>query len=211
MIPDPYALGTNGYKDIQEKLTQLRKIKWKDKRQKIYWRGSSTGTKSLNIANFTMNPRIKLCKECKTLGKVTDVKMTNIVQCQSQETRNKIREYLEGDQLLDTHQDVINFAMCKWIIDIDGNVNSWGLLWKLISGSCVIKVESNRKQWYYDKLNAYEDFIPVKSDLSDLNEQVEWCLANEKHCDEISKNSIDKGNEIIRTMAKDVLEAIKTY
>ena len=33
--------------------------------------------------------------------------------------RNKIREYLEGDQLLDTHQDVINFAMCKWIIDID--------------------------------------------------------------------------------------------
>ena len=35
-----------------------------------------------------------------------------------------------------------DMALHQWIVDLDGNVNSWGLLWKLLSGSCVVRVES---------------------------------------------------------------------
>ena len=48
-----------------------------------------------------------------------------------------------------------HYMRSRHLIDIDGWANSWsGLFQKLLSGSTVLKVASNKgfRQWYYDRL-----------------------------------------------------------
>jgi hypothetical protein len=78
----------------------------------------------------------------------------------------------------------------KYILDVDGWSNAWdGLIWKLYSGSLVIKVKSVWKQWYYDDLQEYVHYVPVNNDFSDLKEIIQWCIKNDEKCKEIIKNS----------------------
>ena len=67
-------------------------------------------------------------------------------------------------------------------IDIDGNVNSWGLLWKLLSGSRIPRVQSPRYQWYHHRLKPWVHLVPIQADLSDLYEQLTWCSNHRQEC-----------------------------
>jgi hypothetical protein len=78
----------------------------------------------------------------------------------------------------------------KYILDIDGYTNSWeGTIWKLYSGSVVIKQKSIWKQWYYDELKEWIHYVPVNNDFSNLEEVMNWCLNNDELCKQISINS----------------------
>ena len=65
-------------------------------------------------------------------------------------------------------------------IDIDGNTCSWpGLFCKLVMGITTLKVNSQQgwRQWYYDRLLPWKNFVPVAASLGDLVEIVSY-LAN---------------------------------
>ena len=102
-------------------------------------------------------------------------------------------------------------ALHKWILDIDGNVNSWGFLWKLLSGCCVLKVESDHIQWYYHLLKPMIHYIPVKNDLSDLIEKVIWCKKNNNFCESIASNGKFIAKNVIQEMDKDISSSIDSY
>jgi len=78
----------------------------------------------------------------------------------------------------------------KYILDIDGWANTWSAtIWKLYSGSVLLKVNSIWKQWYYDDLKEYVHYVPIENDFSNLNEQIQWCIDNNDKCEEITKNA----------------------
>jgi hypothetical protein len=78
----------------------------------------------------------------------------------------------------------------KYILDIDGWSNTWdATVWKLYSGSVLLKVKSVFKQWYYDDLKEWIHYVPVENDFSDLNEKIEWCIHNNDKCIEITNNA----------------------
>jgi hypothetical protein len=77
------------------------------------------------------------------------------------------------------------FARYRYLVDIDGNTNSWGFLAKLLMGSCILKVESPFRQWYYDRLRPWEHYIPIRGDLSDLEERVQWCREHDEEARQI--------------------------
>jgi len=52
-------------------------------------------------------------------------------------------------------------------------------------------VESKWKMWFSDLLVPYEHYVPIKSDLSDLYEQIAWCKANDDLCECIAANARD--------------------
>jgi len=82
----------------------------------------------------------------------------------------------------------------KFLIDIDGFSNAWGLLNKLMTGSTILKVASPHgfRQWYYDQLKPFEHFVPVAADLSDLIEKAEWVFTN----DEDARAIGERGREL---------------
>jgi hypothetical protein len=77
----------------------------------------------------------------------------------------------------------------KFAIDIDGNSNAWANLFnRLLLGCCVIKIASPAgfRQWYYDDLIAWQHYVPVGSDMSDLVEKIDWCRSNPRQSQEIA-------------------------
>ncbi len=100
----------------------------------------------------------------------------------------------------------------KYILDIDGFASTWdAAVWKLYSGSVLLKTKSVWKQWYYDDLHEWVHYVPVENDFSDLDEKIEWCMNNNDKCKEIVANAkkfvLEKLNW--EQSIKDTIEAVK--
>lgn len=80
-----------------------------------------------------------------------------------------------------------------------------------MSGSCVIKVVSSRIQWYHKRLKEWVHYVPVNSDLSDLEEILDWCILNPNACEEIAKNGHSIAYKIINEMHEDQYNAVRSY
>lgn len=74
----------------------------------------------------------------------------------------------------------------QFTIDIDGYGPSWKLFHCLSMGLVVFKVDSDYQQFFYPYLKPYIHYIPVCSDLSDLQGKIEWALSNPTTTERIS-------------------------
>jgi hypothetical protein len=72
----------------------------------------------------------------------------------------------------------------KYIIHVDGNVAAYRLLKSMLTGSAILRVESEYILWVDHLLKAGVHYIPVKHDLSNLEEVVDWC---KKHDTKVKK------------------------
>ena len=87
------------------------------------------------------------------------------------------------------------------MFDVDGNANAWsGLFCSLLGASTVFKVGSPlshpHRQWYYNRLNPWEHYIPVSGELSDCLSMIDWLLVNQVRGAEIARN----GRELAESM-----------
>jgi len=78
----------------------------------------------------------------------------------------------------------------KYIIHIDGHVCAFRLSQELSMNSVILLVQSKYKIWYSDLLKPFEHYVPIKEDLSDLFDKIQWCKANDLKCKEIAKNAV---------------------
>ena len=176
LIPDPYYIETQGYADLH--LYSLWAPGWAVRSPDVVWRGSVTGrgvyAEPLEI------PRVKLALACR------DAPGCNVGLLGVHETmtfpREPLETFLRRERLLADRWPVTDFAYHRFAIDIDGHANAWGLLEKLILGCCVLKVASPYEQWFYPRLHAWEHYVPVSADLSDLADAIEWCRAHDARC-----------------------------
>jgi hypothetical protein len=163
---------------------------------------------------LALPPRVRLCEIARDLP-LFDVALSNIVQF----TDPAITAEIEGSGLLRDHIPVRLFNRYRYHIDIDGNSNSWpGLFQKLLTGGPVLKVASARdyRQWYYDRLVPWENFVPVAADLSDLVENTVWLSQNDARAREIGARgkalaeSLDFPGELTRC-APAISKAIESF
>jgi hypothetical protein len=81
-------------------------------------------------------------------------------------------------------------ANYKYLLDIRGNGYSGRFKLLMFLGRPIFYVErSDNEYFFYDDLKPFVHYIPVKSDLSDLEEKIEWAETNEKDCKNISKTA----------------------
>jgi Tfp pilus assembly major pilin PilA len=60
-------------------------------------------------------------------------------------------------------------------------------------GSVILKVAPRQvadRMWYFPLLQPYVDHVPVKEDLSDLEEKIRWCRQNDDKCRDIAANCL---------------------
>ena len=118
-----------------------------------------------------------------------DFKITRFRQWSNQEYLH--RELLSHG-VFGNEEPFVNNLGFKYLIDIDGNSNSWpGFFLKLASGSCVLKVDSpfGFSQWYYKYLKPWVHYVPIKSNLRDFYKKIDWALSHPRKCQEIAQNS----------------------
>lgn len=82
---------------------------------------------------------------------------------------------------------VANYSL---LIDIEGRGWSARLKPLLWSNRPVILVDRPHHEYFYEHLKAWEHYIPVKRDLSDLVEKINWCKTNRDEAAKISQNAL---------------------
>lgn len=191
LIPDCSFLASKGYSETR-KAYETNPVKWKIRHALALWRGSSTGRSDGGLMSL---PRVKLCQLGLTLdGKdLLDVGITSIVQFIDPDEA----ESLTNSGVVRQHIPATEFNTYRYHIDIDGNTNSWpGLFQKLLTGSPVLKIASadGYRQWYYDRLIPWKNFVPVRNDLSDLLQKIRFLISNDELAQEIGRNALDLAN-----------------
>jgi len=182
LIPDTDFLSTYGYH--QSNLDFIANSPhWKMRKQLAFWRGTTTGRR---VGESWRNlPRLRLCELADQSDNqyLFDVGISSFAQLSKKEVEEiKVAGY-ERNFL-----PISASAHFKYQIDIDGNSNAWaGLFQKLLSESVVLKVASphNFRQWYYDQLIPWVNFVPIKTDMSDLVEKIEWLINHDDEAIEI--------------------------
>lgn len=81
------------------------------------------------------------------------------------------------------------FKNFKYILHIDGFVSAWRMANELFSMSVILKVNSPWIEHYYCDLIPYYHYIPIKQDLSNLIQTIEWCKNNDDICYKIAQNA----------------------
>lgn len=200
LVPDYGFLASEGYGDLR-RWADDNDQNWDSRSTTVLWRGATSGAgliSSPEMAEDQLIPRVQLCMRAKSIAG-TDIRIANIAQSDNPELD---RERLSRVGIMGEHVPVEAWAGYKFAIDIDGNTNSFGtMLSRLILGCCVLKVSSPQdwRQWYYDSVGPWVHFVPIKSDLSDLAEKIEWCREHDQECQEIAV----RGNTFAKSLNYD--------
>jgi Glycosyl transferase family 90 len=189
LIPDIRFWQTNGYFQDRQSLEKAW-TPWNDRHNRFFWRGATTGEGNVTADSISALPRTRLCIASLNYPDIIDAKFTDVVQAKDDRDEGEIRAYLEHRGLMAPRVPQTEFQRYRFLIDIDGNSSSWGFLLKLAMGSCILKVESNWRQWYYDELRPWHHYVPVRSDLADLDEQIAWCADHDEEAHEIAENGM---------------------
>ena len=88
---------------------------------------------------ITTLPRYRLCQVSLQRPDLLDAHLSDLVQTANATDHERLRTQLLNQGLLRPRLNPHDLALHRWMIEIDGNVNSWGLLWKLLSGSCILR------------------------------------------------------------------------
>lgn len=182
LIPDPYYTGSDGFAHLYAHA--LRLPAWARRGADVAWRGSVTGKGDFHHPADI--PRVRLAQLCRDIAG-TDVKLIGVHETM-EFPREPLNAFLRDEHLLGDKWRLEAFALSRFAIDIDGHANAWGLLEKLILGCCVLKVATPYEQWFYPRLHAWEHYVPVAADLSDLAERIAWCRDNDAECAWIAAN-----------------------
>ena len=196
----------NGYllpfnpKDPKRSKEEKKKIpKWEDRKPVFFWRGAATGCGSDTMTN----PRLKITKlsqqraeeRSKTKGgagaPVLDAGIINFTRRDKKFKNAEYVEYMEKSADITILDKVERFDQTKYkfTLNIEGNSAAYrfGSLFRL--GFCILNVVSKYTLWFEPFLQDRVHCVFVKSDLSDLEEIMEWCVANDAKCKEIAENA----------------------
>lgn len=176
------------------KFDDLFETKWNDRIPIAVFRGSSTGCG----VTIDTNIRLKLAyisskKPKRDNNLILDAGITKwslrprlidgqfYVQNVSQFKKN-------GIDLVNTLSP-LEQSKYKYLINVDGHVSAFRLSLELGMGSCILLAKSKYKMWFHSELKEYVHYIPVNEDLSDLIDQINWCIDNDSKCETIAQNA----------------------
>ena len=195
LLPDPFFFSSFGYDELR-KAVAVSAPAWRDRRDVIFWRGGASGLAAAWPApgeplDFNCLQRLSLCAKAARIGGAgrVDVGLTAFDQI----SREDIRDQIRAAGLVRETVPKSEFVFYRYLIDIDGNSNSWSLFEKLIMGAAILKVASPQgfRQWYYDRLVPWEHFVPVAADLSDFEDRVNWLFDHPAEAEKIGANAAE--------------------
>ena len=175
LVPDAIFLGSGGYASWRQDFVSSGSA-FEARRQHVYWRGSLTGLAD-RYREIMRLSRIELCLLSKHAYPFVDAKLTDLSQFGP--LLPTLQFMLEGMDLCGPREPESNNLFYRYLVDVDGNTNSWSGLWlKLYSGSVVFKLRSPWRQWFYDKLEDGQNVVLFDQLSPGLEDAFYWCEAN---------------------------------
>ncbi|TKS67469.1 KDEL motif-containing protein 1 [Collichthys lucidus] len=137
---------------------------WPEKNATAFWRGRDS-----------RQERLELVKLSRAHPNMIDAAFTNFFFFKHDES-------LYGP--LVKHVSFFDFFKYKYQINIDGTVAAYRLPYLLVGDSVVLKQDSSYYEHFYNELQPWEHYIPIRADLRDLLEKIQWAR---DHDEEVKK------------------------
>ncbi|ELT95788.1 hypothetical protein CAPTEDRAFT_221044 [Capitella teleta] len=156
--------------------------KWSNKSSVAFWRGRDS-----------RQERLDLVKLSRKHPEVIDAKLTNMFFF-----KHNVDEVGE----LVKHISFFDFFKYKYQLNIDGTVAAYRFPYLLAGDSLVLKQDSIYYEHFYKDLKPYVHYVPLKKDLSDVMQQLQWAQKNDRQAEQIAKNGQDFVREHL--MSRDI-------
>lgn len=154
-------------------------IPWAMKKDQLFWRGKFHSHHSADLWNTF--PRGKLCYLSLSHPELIDAGAVDLYLEQMRDA--------QGNSIYKFFADHEQHMRYKYQIDLDGATCTYpGLQWKLLSNCTVFKHESNDIMWYHSQLIPWVHYIPVKRNLEDLVDKIEWARNHDAEARDIAEN-----------------------
>lgn len=186
---------------------------WDEKVPKLLWRGGLTGA----LFNFTSaRSRLGMFALKHKDHPLLDVGIHQIPpRHYHPTTKRTIPSDLAKRILMKPAIPAVNFSDYRAILDTDGN--SWSSRFGrlLCRNSVVLKVEPHFVDYFYRYLQPWVHYVPVRYDLSDLLDKVEWVLHPSN--DNTTRSIVAEANAWCRehmtldAVMHDMLDVLETY
>lgn len=179
LIPDPAFTETKGYaSDLDAAAAGLP---WEDRKPTAFWRGATSGL-GIGVEHaWPSTPRVVLTR---TAAEIRDRDLVDALF-----TKNGLppesgaAKEIERLQLLGTYVPFHEFLRYRYLIDADGHAAAWrSLFLKLSSGSLTMKLDSDQIEWYFDRLQPWKHYVPIRPTCEDLAERVLWAREHDEEC-----------------------------
>ncbi len=158
-----------------------QRYSWEAKEPIAFWRGATTGG-SITVDHFLDCPRAQAVTLSLKEPHLIDAKFHMLVQSPEPE---KIYQDFPG--YFGESRPIHAHLQYKYQLLIDGNTTSWSrAYWQLCSNCLVLKQITNQIEYFYPLLIPYVHFVPLKEDLSDLEEKLLWARAHDAEARQIS-------------------------
>lgn len=169
----------NGY------LKNVNIVDWNKKINKAVFRGSATGCGI--TSNF--NPRLKATE--------LSLKYPNLIDAGITSFNRKLKKRLNKPlEIIDLKFQKSNFmtleqkAQYKYILNLDGHVSAFRLGHEFSLGSVLLIPKSKYYLWFSHLLKPWIHYVPIEENLSNLIEQINWCISNDDECKKIASNGL---------------------
>jgi hypothetical protein len=163
-------------------------IEWHNKKPVAVFRGSSTGCG----VDIETNPRLRIAYMSSKGCPYLDAGITKWNVRPRKIMGNSFLQTIDINNLpfeLVKPLSYIEQAKYKYIVNIDGHSSAFRLSVELGLGSVVLLVQSKWELWIHKLIKPYIHYIPIKADLSDLIEKIQWCMDNDDECQRIVRNA----------------------
>ncbi len=182
LVPDSDALA--GHLELKRLVREgAKKYPWRKKMARAFWRGSAKGD-DLAALQWKGSPRARVTLLSSEYPELIDAKFYDLGGASEPAQKEILSQALKGPFVT-----VSEHFKYKYLVDIDGfsctNKRCFG---ELYSNSVPLKQESDSIQWYHSHLKPYIHYIPLKRDLSDLTEKINWAVNHDGQAKQIAKN-----------------------
>lgn len=144
---------------------------WDTRKPIVFWRGSCAGYDDHRSRHRTVE---------KLLDKPgTDVKLIGTYAERCPETP---RTYFAEP----VH--IIDHFNYKYLLIIDGHKIASNHQWIFATGAVPLMI-SNKYFWFVSELEPFVNYIPIKYDLSDLEEKIDWLTSHDEEARKIGENA----------------------
>ncbi len=188
-IPDPHFFLYEGFRE--ERGLAADPPSWTSRSDELVWRGGGNGAGAISLDfadqdNPVILQRLRLCMKLRGVPGC-DTRLVGIGEENGVWTEPARQAGLAAEGL-----PASSWLSRKYAIDIDGHTNTWSnLLVRMLFGCCVLKVESELgfRQWYYDRIKPFEHYLPIRADMSDLLEKIDWVRSHDSEARIIGENA----------------------
>lgn len=159
---------------LEAVLSDIPSPAWEDRLPVVFWRGGSSGMDRPSI-------RVQVASALYDVPN-TDVRITPWGNWENE-------QYIDS-KLFGNRSELSTHFCYKYILIIDGNCIASNHQWVFGSGSVPIMItHPDNKYWFQSLLTPMKNYVPIKYDLSDLREKIDWLLTHDTEAKEIAESA----------------------